>query len=110
MAEKNKSKPPGEHDRQKLMAGLYLVTLTMISTTLISLFSSSQSAQSIVILFAMSLTFVLSVVLLVIRQQPVSSSTNQTSKEIIIAVSVSLVASVFWYLLFYFLSGSTPPS
>jgi hypothetical protein len=110
MAEKNKPKPLNENGRQKLMAGLYLVPLIIISTTLISLFSSSQSAQSIVILFAMSLTFVLSVVLLVIRQQPVSSSVGQTSKEIIVAVSVSLVANVIWYLLFYFLSGSTAPT
>ena len=70
MPEKNKPNPSDNKDRQKLMAGLYLVTLSIISTTLISLFSSSQSAQSIVILFAMSLTFALSVVLLVIRQQP----------------------------------------
>jgi hypothetical protein len=90
-------------ERQRLWAGLYIVTLVVVSTTLISLFSESQSGQSIIILFAMTLTFALSTVLLVIRKQPESPSEKWfTTDNPFIAILVSLLVNVIWSLLYRF--------
>ena len=94
----------------RLKAGLYIVTLVMIAATLVSLFSKSQSKESIFGLFAMALTVVLIVVFLVIRQQPETPSSKWFHMDNpSIAVIASLLVNIIWYLLIHFISVPTPP-
>ena len=89
------------NDRQRLIAGLYLVTLVFIATVIISIFSETQSGQSIFILFAMALTFAFSVVLLVIRDQPGTPSGRWFSTDNpYVSILISLLVNLIWYYIF----------
>jgi len=110
MPNKSEPKTSTEDYPLRLKAGLYIVTLVMIGTTMVSLLSRSQSKESIFGLFAMAFTVVLIVVFLVIRQQPTTPSSKWFHMDNpSIAVIASLLVNIIWYLLIHFLSIPTPP-
>ena len=100
MTDKNQPDDSFERYRLKLTAGLYITSLVMISVTLISLFSKSQSKESILGLFAMGFTVILIVIFLVIRQKSEYHSKKWLSMDNpIVAIPVSLIVNLIWYFL-----------
>lgn len=100
MPNKNQPKTSNEGYLIKLKAGLYIISLVVLSVTLISLFSKSQSKESILGLFAMAFTVILIVVFLVIRQKPEQPSQKWLNMDNpIVAISVSIIVNLIWYLL-----------